>query len=202
MRCASDQTAVSREEFRREAVELARISSRSQREVVEDLGISDVTLRNWVKQAERDEGSARTVCWTDEREELARLRRENQTLRMEREILKKATAFFAPGDRRAVGEVFSLIAAEKANFPVSVMCRALGVNRTSFHDWERRALSDRALSRAWLDPRRSRRSTRPLTAPMALGGSMPSCAWSTGSGSGEARGAADERGRYLRCCGA
>ena len=39
--------------------------------------------------------SARTVCRTDEREELARLRRENQTLRMEREILKKAAAFFA-----------------------------------------------------------------------------------------------------------
>jgi transposase InsO family protein len=39
---------------------------------------------------------------------------------------------------------------EKANFPVSVMCRALGVNRTSFHDWERRAPSDRALSDAWL----------------------------------------------------
>jgi hypothetical protein len=38
--------------------------------------------------------------------------------------------------------MFSLIAAEKANFPVSVMCRTLGVNRTSFHDWERRAPSD------------------------------------------------------------
>jgi putative transposase len=46
-----------------------------------------------------------------------------------------------------------LIAAEKANFPVSVMCRALGVNRTSFHDWERRAPSDRALSDAWLTER-------------------------------------------------
>jgi putative transposase len=40
--------------------------------------------------------------------------------------------------------------AEKANFPVSVMCHALGVNRTSFHDWERRAPSDRALSDAFL----------------------------------------------------
>src|SRR5512142_1519516 len=57
---------------------------------------------------------------------------------------------FGPGDRRAVGEIFSLVEAEKANFPVSVMCRTLGVNRTSFHDWERRAPSDRALSDAWL----------------------------------------------------
>ena len=59
------------------------------------LGISDVTLRNWVKQAERDEGTRPDGLSSDEREELARLRRENQTLRMEREILKKAAAFFA-----------------------------------------------------------------------------------------------------------
>jgi putative transposase len=46
--------------------------------------------------------------------------------------------------------VFSFIAAEKANYPVALMCRALEVNRTSFHDWERRPPSDRALSDAWL----------------------------------------------------
>src|SRR5205823_8064656 len=44
----------------------------------------------------------------------------------------------------------SLIAAEKATYPVSVMCRALEVNRTSFHDWERRVPSDRALTDAFL----------------------------------------------------
>jgi transposase-like protein len=48
------------EEFRREAIELVRISSQSQHQIAEDLGISDVTLRHWVKQAERDEGNART----------------------------------------------------------------------------------------------------------------------------------------------
>jgi putative transposase len=46
--------------------------------------------------------------------------------------------------------VFSFIAAEKANYPVAVMCRVLSVNRTSFHDWERRAPSGRALTDAWL----------------------------------------------------
>ena len=60
---------------------------------------------------------------------------------------------FRPGNRRAVGEIFALIEAERANFPVAVMCRTLGVNRTSFHDWERRAPSDRALSDAWLTER-------------------------------------------------
>jgi hypothetical protein len=44
-----------------------------------------------------------------------------------------------------------LIAAEKTNYPVAVMCRVLGVNRTAFHDWERRAPSDRALTDAWLE---------------------------------------------------
>jgi transposase len=83
------------EEFRREAIKLVRISSKSQHQIAEDLGISDVTLRNWVKQAERDEGKRPDGLSTDEREELARLRRENQTLRMEREILKKAATFFA-----------------------------------------------------------------------------------------------------------
>ena len=57
------------------------------------LGYSDVTLRNWVKQAERDEGKRPDGLSSDEREELARLRRGIQTLRMEREILKKAAAF-------------------------------------------------------------------------------------------------------------
>jgi len=83
------------EEFKRETIELVRISSKSQRQITEDLGISDVTLRNWVKQAERDAGKRPDGVSSDEREELARLRRENQTVRMEREILKKAAAFFA-----------------------------------------------------------------------------------------------------------
>ena len=83
------------EESRREAIELVRISSKPQRQIAEDLGISDVTLRNWVKQAERDEGKRPGGLSGNEREELHRLRRENQTLRMEREIVKKAAAFFA-----------------------------------------------------------------------------------------------------------
>jgi putative transposase len=49
-----------------------------------------------------------------------------------------------------VSEVFAFIAAEKASYPVALMCRALEVNRTSFHDWERRPPSDRSLQDAWL----------------------------------------------------
>ena len=160
-------------EFRREAIKLVRISSKSQHQIAEDLGISDVTLRNWVKQAERDEGKRPDGLSTDERDELHRLRRENQTLRVEREILKKAACFFRPGDRRAVGEMFSLIEAKKANCPVSVMCRVLGVNRTSFHNWERRAPSLRTLSDTCLTESRLSGSTPRPMAPTARGGGSP-----------------------------
>jgi transposase len=83
------------EEFKREAIELVRLTGKSSAQIAKDLGISDVSLRNWMKLAERDEGKRQDGLSSDEREELQRLRRENQTLRMEREILKKAAAFFA-----------------------------------------------------------------------------------------------------------
>jgi transposase len=81
-------------EFRREAVQLAQSADRSIAQVAHDLGVSNQTLRNWIKQADVDAGK-REGLTTDEREELRRLRRENRTLLQEREILKKAAAFFA-----------------------------------------------------------------------------------------------------------
>ncbi len=80
--------------FRREAVELARVSDKSVPKLAKDLGISDQTLREWIKRADIDAGHAEGLS-TDEREELRRLRRENRTLLQEREVLKKAAAFFA-----------------------------------------------------------------------------------------------------------
>ena len=81
-------------EFRAEAVRLAREPGHSTREVARDLGIGNETLRRWLIQAEVDAGEAEGLT-SDERAELVRLRRENRTLRTEREILKKAAAFFA-----------------------------------------------------------------------------------------------------------
>jgi transposase len=81
-------------EFRREAVQLVQNTDRSIAQVALDLGVSNQTLRNWLKQADVDAG-CREGLSTDEREGLRRLRRENRTLLQEREILKKAAAFFA-----------------------------------------------------------------------------------------------------------
>jgi transposase len=83
------------EEFRREAIRLARLGDKPRRRLAKDLGISDVTLRNWLKQEKAERGERAGGLSTDEREELQQLRDENAKLRMEREILSKAAVFFA-----------------------------------------------------------------------------------------------------------
>jgi transposase len=81
-------------EFRREAVELLR-AGRSPRELAESLGVSEQTLRNWRRQEQLDRHERDDGLTTDERAELVRLRRENARLRQERDLLKRAAAFFA-----------------------------------------------------------------------------------------------------------
>ena len=84
------------ESFRADAVRLVQTSGKSVRQVASELGIAPESLRRWVQQARVNAGQGPTGALTsEEREELRRLRRENKTLVMEREILKTAAAFFA-----------------------------------------------------------------------------------------------------------
>ena len=81
------------DEFRQEAVRLLQVSGKSARQIGRELGVSQSVLSRWKKQADASE----TVSYEDQskNEELRQLRRENARLRMEHDILKKATALFA-----------------------------------------------------------------------------------------------------------
>ena len=83
-------------EFKAETVRLVQAGSKSIGEVARDLDLTDSALRLWVRQAEIDAGRGKPgELTTEERQELQKLRRENKELRIEREILVKAAAFFA-----------------------------------------------------------------------------------------------------------
>jgi transposase len=82
------------DEFRRGALQMLR-AGRTPRELAEALGVSEQTLRNWRRQDQVDRHERDDGLTSDEREELRRLRRENARLKQERDLLKRAAAFFA-----------------------------------------------------------------------------------------------------------
>ena len=81
-------------EFRQKIVDLIR-AGRSMKQLAEEFEPSEQTIRNWVAQADADGGKRKDLLSSAEREELVKLRRENKRLKLEREILSKATAWFA-----------------------------------------------------------------------------------------------------------
>ena len=88
------------DEFKAKAVQLIQSSHRTVAEVARDLDLSASSLGNWLKQAEIDAGRGPAgALTTEERAELSQLRKENRILKEEREILKKAAAFFARESR-------------------------------------------------------------------------------------------------------
>jgi transposase len=81
-------------EFRQQIIDLVR-AGRSPGELAREFEPSEQTIRNWIAQADREGGGRSEGVTTQEKEELQRLRRENKQLRVEREILSKAAAWFA-----------------------------------------------------------------------------------------------------------
>src|SRR5262245_4444324 len=127
-------------EVKAQAVRIVGESGKAVGTVARELDLTETALRSWVRQASIDAGRGGSgALTTEEREELGRLRREVRTLRMERDILKKATAFFRQGECVR----FAFIAAEKARYPVRVLCRTLAVSRAGFYAWHTRPLAAR-----------------------------------------------------------
>ena len=82
-------------EYKAEIVRLCEQTEKSPEAIGQEMGLSGSMIRNWVRQASVDAGGGgQGAMTTDEREELNALRRENRSLRQERDILKRATAFF------------------------------------------------------------------------------------------------------------
>lgn len=86
-------------EFKAEIVDLCQRGDRTVRQVAKDFDLTETAVRAWVKQAELDAGTRSDGLTSDERAELAQLRRDNRRLREDVEILKRATAFFAKETR-------------------------------------------------------------------------------------------------------
>ena len=102
-------------EYKADVVKLCQSGERTIPEVARDLDLTESSVRRWVEQAEIDEGRRQGLT-SDERAELARLRRENRVLREERDILKRATVFFAAYSDVGISGVM----------PRSGLCRAEG----------------------------------------------------------------------------
>lgn len=82
-------------EFKAEIVELCQRGDRTVRQVSQDFDLTETAVREWVKQADLDAGTRSDGLSSDEKAQLAQLRRENRRLREDVDILKRATAFFA-----------------------------------------------------------------------------------------------------------
>jgi len=138
-------------DLRAEAERLYRSveGEKSMRQLAVELGISNETLRSWIKQADIDNGR-REGPTTEEQEELAKLRRKVRVLEEEREILKAAAFFASVSEWTDKSVIFGFVDGEKANHAVAMLCRVLGVSTSGYYQWRTRRPSRRECTDAFL----------------------------------------------------
>ncbi|MGH3025396.1 MAG: IS3 family transposase [Gaiellaceae bacterium] len=135
-------------EFKRDVVTVARRGDLSIPEVAADFGISEESVRRWLRQADVDDG-IKDGLTTSEQQELVRLRRANRRLEMENEILRRAAAYFARDTPPKMK--FPLVRELAAEgFPVRLTCGMLGFSAQAFYKWQRQPVSRRCYDDAQL----------------------------------------------------
>ena len=129
------------DDFKAQAVRLVLDEGKSVGSVARDLDLTETALREWVNRARAERTHGKTGLTTTEREELARLRKENRILREEREILKNEGGSLL---RERAAMRFRFIAREKAHHLLGLLCRYLRLTRREFYAWQARPESTRA----------------------------------------------------------
>ncbi|BCL79035.1 transposase [Ktedonobacteria bacterium brp13] len=128
-------------EFKQQAVTLFETSGKSKTQIARDLGISDSALSKWCKEfrVRGNEAFPGKGHQTTIEEEMKRLKRENEILRQERDILKKAMSIFA----QPPPVKFQFIHEHRQLFPILRMCQVLDVSENGYYNWRKRGKSQR-----------------------------------------------------------
>lgn len=129
-------------EYRERIVELVR-ADRTAGSLSREFEPSEQTIRNWVKQADLDEGRSDGLT-TEARKQMRELKRAVKRLRMERDILKRGRGLVCEGERIDPGRGNAFMKAYRATFPLAVMCRVLGLSLSGYYDWLHRPPSAQA----------------------------------------------------------